>query len=311
MTDRRENDWAMHVEFRQLRTLVMLVDLGSMTAVARALGVAQSTVSEILAALERALGTRLVTRKRGGHGISLTAAGEALLPHARRILASLEDAQLGVASVDRDVRGSLEVIASESVSTYLLPRALRELRKRWPNTQFAVTVGTCARVTEGLASGRYDVGLILQTHCANTGAGSLFLTQVPLVVFAAAKHPLASPAGTTSVQRHRLAAFTLFVSDASGDFFDLLDRFFRVDGMPSPRLEPTGSVEAVKHSVATNPHGLGVLPLYALGEELRGGQFQTLSIEPEVPQVRLEAAMSPTRPSVHPAMTALLDVLRA
>jgi len=90
-----------------------------------------------------------------------------------------------------------------------------------------------------------------------------------------------------------------------------LHRFFNVDGLPSTRLEPTGSVEAVKHNVATNPLGLGVLPLYALREELKGGQFRRLSIEPEVPQVRLEAAMSRMRPSAHPAVAALLDVLRA
>jgi len=297
----------------------MLVDRGSVSAAARALGMAQSTVSEVLAALERAVGTRLVVRKRGGHGIALTPAGEALLPHARHVLAALEDAQAGVASVDRDARGSVEVIASESISTYLLPRALRELRKQWPNTRFAVTVGTCPRVSEGLSSGSYDVGLMLQSHRLPTDSvvesgvaqsGAIFLTDVELVVFASAEHPLASPARTESVQRHGLAAYPLFVSDATGAFFDLLHRFFLVDGMPSPRLEPTGSVEAVKHSVATNPLGLGVLPSYALGEELRGGQFRTVSIEPEVPGVRLEAAVSQTRRSAHPAVAALLDVLR-
>ena len=70
-------------------------------------------------------------------------------------------------------------------------------------------------------------------------------------------------------------------------------------------------METVKHNVATNPLGLGVLPLYALREELKGGQFRRLSIEPEVPQVRLEAAMSRMRPSARPAVAALLDVLRA
>jgi DNA-binding transcriptional LysR family regulator len=99
---------------------------------------------------------------RGGHGIALTAAGETLLPYARKVLESLEDAHVAVAAVDHDVRTRVEVIANESVSTYLLPAALSEVRKQWPKLRFAVTVGMCPSITEGLSTARYDVGLMLQ-----------------------------------------------------------------------------------------------------------------------------------------------------
>jgi molybdate transport repressor ModE-like protein len=317
-----ESGWALDLEFRQLRALVTLVDHGSMTAAAREMGVAQSTVSEVVAALERALGTRLVTRRRGVHGVALTRSGEALLPYARSVLASLEDAHVAVAAVDREVRASVEVIANESVSTYLLPRALGELRKQWPNTRFAVTVGMCPSITKGLSTGRYDVGLLLQTnHCAPTHApeggapalaltGGLVLTEVRLVVFAAAGHPLTSGARDARVQRDRLAQYTLFVSDARGHFFDMIRNFFRCDGVPGPRLEPTGSVEGVKESVMTDPLGLGVLPGYALGEELRTGRLRGLLMQPDLPLLRLEAMLYRSRPPTHPAVAALLDTLR-
>src|SRR5215208_5870 len=218
----RESGWALDLELRQLRAFVMLVEQGSMTAVARALGVAQSTVSEAVAALERALGTRAVARRRGVHGVALTPAGEALLPYARSVLAALEDAHVAVAAVARDVRASVEVVANESVSTYLLPRALAELRERWPNTQFAVTVGMCPSITKGLASGRFDVGLMLQTReCAPAAlagasgpaaapSGGLLLTEVPLVAFSGARHPLLSRAAAAQVPLDRLAPYTVF-----------------------------------------------------------------------------------------------------
>jgi DNA-binding transcriptional LysR family regulator len=293
-----------------------------MTAAARALGVSQSTMSEVVAALERALGTRIVTRRRGGHDLALTPAGEALVPYARSVLASLDEAHVAVAAVDRNVRAGVELIANESISTYLLPPALAELRKLWPNTRFAVTVGMCPSITEGLSKGRYDVGLMLQTRqCVATngsGAGELdvasnghmLLGDVPLAVFSVAGHPLCSRPRRREVQRERLAAYTLFISDARGYFFDLVRDFFRTDGVPSPRLEPTGSVEAVKSSVAADPFGLGVLPVYALGEELASGRFHTLPIQPQLPAVRLEAMQYRTRPPVHPAVAALLEILR-
>jgi DNA-binding transcriptional LysR family regulator len=325
-TAHRESGWALDLELRQLRAFVTLVDHESMTAAAREMGVAQSTVSEAVTALERALGTLIVTRRRGVHGVALTPAGEALLPYARSVLASLEDAHLAVAAIDRGVRAGIEVIANESISTYLLPRALGELRKQWPNTRFAVTVGMCPSITVGLSTGQYDVGLMLQTrqcapaHAPNTlGSlesgvaphGGLALAEVPLVVFAPAGHPLIARAGGARVQRDQLAPYTLFVSDARGYFFDMIRNFFRSDGVPSPRLEPTGTVEGVKQSVVADPLGLGVLPVYALAEEFRTGQLRMLPMRPELPRMWLEAMMYRTRPPTHPAIVALLDVLRS
>ena len=67
----------------------------------------------------------------------------------------------------------------------------------------------------------------------------------------------------------------------------------------------------MKHSVITDPLGLGVLPLYALGAELRGGQLRAVPLRPEMPRMRLVAMRYHTEPPAHPAVTALIDVLRA
>jgi DNA-binding transcriptional LysR family regulator len=318
----RERGSPVGLELRHLRTFVTLVDQGNMTTAAERLGVAQSTVSEAVTGLERVLGTRTMTRRRGVQGVDLTPAGHALLPHARSVLASLEDAYVAVAAVARDVHGSVEVIANESVSTYVLPPALGVLRQKWPNIRFAVTVGMCPSIYTGLSNGRFDVGVMLQTTtCPDTddslparpptaSSDALYLCDVPLIVFAAARHPLLVQTREPQVPRERLAPYRVFVSDAKGYFHALIRDFFRADGSPGPRLEPTGSVEAVKRSVLTNPHGLGVLPAYALAEELRAGRVHALAVRPALPPVRLEALPYRTRSPMHPAVAELLDVIR-
>lgn len=311
-TAHRESGWALDLELRQLRAFVLLVDTGSLSATARVLGIAQSTMSEGMASLERALGTRIVVRKRGGRGITLTPAGDALLPHARRVLESLEDAHAAVAAVDHDVRARVEVIANESVSTYLLPSALSEVQMQWPKLRFAVTVGMCPSITDGLATARYDVGLMLQTkgRAADERPGPTVLSDVPLVLFSDAGHPLASPTRGVPVPREQLAKCTVFVSDARGYFFDLVQAFFRADGVSGPRLEATGSVEAVKRRVLSDGLGVGVLPLYALTDDLRKSRLFTLRIRPSLPRVRLEAMSYRTRQPAHPAVAALLHAVQ-
>ena len=79
----------MDVELRHLRCLVAIVDAGSFTGAAAELGVSQPAVSRTLAALEDALGVRLL--RRTSREVVLTAAGERVLARARRVLAEVED----------------------------------------------------------------------------------------------------------------------------------------------------------------------------------------------------------------------------
>jgi len=79
----------MDVELRQLRCLVAIVDAGTFTDAAAQLGVSQAAVSRTLAALETALGVRLL--RRSAREVVPTAAGHRVLARARRLLAEVED----------------------------------------------------------------------------------------------------------------------------------------------------------------------------------------------------------------------------
>jgi DNA-binding transcriptional LysR family regulator len=138
----------------------------------------------------------------------------------------------------------------------------------------------------------------------------VFLADVPLVLFSPANHPLASPIGGGPVLREQLANYTVFISDARGYFFDLIRAFFSADGVPPPRLEATGSVEAVKQHVLTDGLGIGVLPIYAVAEEVRTSRLSTLLVRPDLPRLRLNAMSYRIRPPAHPAVSALLEAVR-
>ncbi|PAZ12693.1 LysR family transcriptional regulator [Streptomyces sp. SA15] len=79
----------MDVELRQLRCLVAIVDEGSFTDAAIALGVSQAAVSRTLASLERALGVRLL--RRTSREVTPTATGLRVLAQARRVLGEVDD----------------------------------------------------------------------------------------------------------------------------------------------------------------------------------------------------------------------------
>jgi molybdate transport repressor ModE-like protein len=310
---------ACDLELRQLRALVALIDQGSITEAARSLKLAQSTVSEALAALERALGATVVRRRRGSRESILTAAGQALLPRARGVLKAIDETCAAVAEAAIETRGTVNIIANESVSTYVLSAALRRLRGRWPDTRFPVSVATCPEIRQGLRDGTFDVGLMLEgagatpIRTGNNPANpfedcQIMAPIIPLVIFASPSHPLAQRKHREPTARRDLAAFDMFASDASGDFHALINRFLLED-LASVRLHSTGSIEAVKREVVANACAIGILPLYAVLEDLRKGSITHLDIRPEPPAMRLLALVSRFR-APHPGAAELIESIR-
>jgi DNA-binding transcriptional LysR family regulator len=310
---------AFNLELRQLRAFVALVENGSVTATAHALGLAQSTVSEAIAALERELGTAVIAHKRGSHTVDLTPAGQALLPYGRDVLAAVDKTYVAMAKVAVSARGVVNIIANESVSTYLLSPVLATMRRRWRNTQFAVSVAACPEVREGVRSGAFDLGLLLTTakqklgtkataeNSRNSEGSQPVAPLVPLLIFAAPEHPLVEAASRSPVLRSALDLFPVFVSDAAGEYRALLERFFREDGLPSPRLESTGSIEGVTRSVVADPRALGILPLYAVAKEVQTGRVVPLDLRPALPPMQVVALLGSR--DLHPSTGELLDEL--
>src|SRR5260370_7326656 len=82
-------DHLLGVELRHLHALQAIAREGSFSRAAVALGYTQSAVSQQIAALERAVGERLIERPGGPRPVSLTEAGRLLLGHAEAILAPM------------------------------------------------------------------------------------------------------------------------------------------------------------------------------------------------------------------------------
>jgi DNA-binding transcriptional LysR family regulator len=234
------------------------------------------------------------------------------------MLGMVEAAHVAVAGATTGARARIAIATNESLSTYVLLSPLDALRRSWPNTTFEVTVMMCNEVRSGIDAGIYDMGLLLQPLDDATSslvADRIVVSDdVPLVIFTQPSHPLAvgarSGARPGPILRDALADFPLYLSDAAGDFHSLVRRFLEDDGLPGPRLHATGSVEGVKRGVLADARALGMLPAYALVEEIEAGQVVPLRVHPAPPHMLLEALVSKTR-AQHPAARRLLDELLA
>lgn len=143
---------------RQLVALLAVVDTGTFSGAAQALGYTQSAVSQQVASLERSVGAPVFERRGGPRHVRLTAVGEALLVHARAVVARLHAAQADVAAIVAGERGSVRIGTLQSVGTKVLPRLIRLFQAEHPGIELApMEVLDLRELTEGVESGRFDL----------------------------------------------------------------------------------------------------------------------------------------------------------
>lgn len=136
-------DWsATTFDWNQTRAFLVTAEEGSLTAAARALGLAQSTLSRQVDSLESRLGVALF--ERIGRRLELTPSGRVLLPHARAMGESAVRLSLAASGQAASLRGQVSISASEVVAAYLLPPVIATLRADHPGIDIDVVSSNAA-----------------------------------------------------------------------------------------------------------------------------------------------------------------------
>ncbi|MEU2081720.1 LysR substrate-binding domain-containing protein [Streptomyces albus] len=147
------------MQLQQLRYFVAVADTRHFTRAAQREHVAQPSLSQQIRALERELGAELFHRARGH--ISLTDAGQALLPLARRVLADTETARREVQEVARLRRGRVRLGATPSLCASIVPDVLRAFHDRYPGVELFVHEDGSQDLVRVLAAGELDLALLI------------------------------------------------------------------------------------------------------------------------------------------------------
>ncbi|MCZ4125623.1 LysR family transcriptional regulator [Streptomyces sp. H39-S7] len=147
------------MQLNQLQYFAAVADLRHFTRAAESVHVAQPSLSQQIRALERELGAELFHRARGH--ITLTDAGEALLPLARRILADTETARREVQEVAQLRRGRVRLGAPPSLCASLVPDVLKDFHRRYPGVELVVHEDGSQDLVRVLAAGELDLALII------------------------------------------------------------------------------------------------------------------------------------------------------
>lgn len=169
-----------------VRLLVSVADAGSLSAGARAIGMAQSNASRSIAGLERRLGYPLLTRSTSGS--TLTPEGALTVEWAREVLDAVDRFAAGAAALAAAPDPELVVGASMTIAEYLIPDWISAFRTAHPATRTTLRIDNSQHVIEAVRSGDVAIGFI-ETPDVPADVDTAVIGRDRLVVAVANDHP--------------------------------------------------------------------------------------------------------------------------
>ncbi len=149
------SDYISRMDTTLLRAFLETADAGSLSRAARQLMLSQPSLTAQIQRLEKHLGAALFDRH--GRGVTLTDAGSALYPRARRILDDVRTTEDAIRREGADMAGTLNVGAIPTVAPYVLPAAIQRLRTRHAAMRVQLREDYSAVLAKLLTDGALDV----------------------------------------------------------------------------------------------------------------------------------------------------------
>ncbi|MBT9504295.1 MAG: LysR family transcriptional regulator [Burkholderiaceae bacterium] len=262
----------LNATFRQLRVFCEVAKILSFARAAEALHLSPPAVTMQVKELESQLGLPLFERQ--GRQVSLTTAGEYFLVYARRLLATLKEADDAMARFKGAESGLLSV-GLVSTAKYFVPHLLARFHDEHPGVEVRLSVcQNREQLVSLLQSGDVDLAVMGRPPRELATRAEPFAAH-PQVFIAAPSHPLSA---LDHVPLEALANQRFIAREAGSGTRKLMDDFLREHQL-APRIAmEMPSNETIKQAVIAGM-GMSFLSLHTLGLELRAGVLKLLDVE--------------------------------
>lgn len=234
----------------QLRAFVMAVRLGSFTAAANELGMAQASISELVRRLEEEFALRLFVR--GARRLGLTDAGEMLLPYAEQALSAVDSASGALKAIHSLEGGSVNFGLLRNWSHYGLGSLPVDFNAVYPSVRLRLVGLSSTEVAAGVANGDLEAGIVV-LPVEDDGLTVTPLIRDELLYVSAAEQRTLSPISISTLAKANLTLYDAH-SPWSAPTRKLLAEQAQLEGF---KLAPNVQVEHVEAALNLVVQGVG------------------------------------------------------
>lgn len=254
------------MEISQLRTLMHVAELGSLSKAADRLHIAQPALSRQIRLLEEELGARLFDRH--GRGMVMTEQGQDVLRHAQRVMAELEEIRASVADADAPLRGHVAIGMPPTAADILSEPIVTAFREAHPAATLRIVSAHSRHLLDWLHRGEIDASILYDPRSARSLRVQPLLEEALFLIGPAdAGLSLHQPVDFGALDGARL----LLPSPGHG-LRDILDRCAADRGFALSVPVEADSYSVLRDIVRAG-HGLTILPRVPIHRDLASGDL--------------------------------------
>jgi DNA-binding transcriptional LysR family regulator len=291
-----------NVTLRQLKVFAAVADHLSFSRAAEELHLTQPAVSMQVQSLADQVGVALFEQL--GKKIYLTAAGEELLHHVRRIAQQLREADDALAAI-RGARGGRLTLGVVSTAKYFAPRLLVAFRKSHPEADLHLGVFNREVLVRQLGENQIDLA-IMGVPPKDFETVSAVFADHPHAIIAAADDALA---GRRRLEPAELADQPFLIREPGSGTRGAMERFFAGHGVQLTQTTEMGSNETIKQAVMAGM-GLSFISEHTIGLEVAAGRIVRLPVA-GTPVMRQWHVVYRADKQLLPLTAAFLDFMRS
>jgi DNA-binding transcriptional LysR family regulator len=283
-----------------MRVFAQVVEAKSFSAAADKLGMSKSLASRYVSALERSLSVKLLNRST--RKLSLTEAGAVFYDHCARIVQEAELAEQILSQTQSEPAGVVKVTATPAFAVRHVLPALTEFHEKYPKIRVQLS---CSNRSIDLGDEGFDLGIrVAFSPTANLVARKLVANHSVLCATPAYLKQHGTPRRIEDLAKHECVLFPPLAPKGVWTF----RRDGRKNSVPVAGVFQTDEMDAVRAAVAAGL-GIGILPVYMVGDALQQGQLVPLLRQYQVvPESAIYLVYLPNR-TLSSRVRALIDFL--
>lgn len=293
-------------DLRQLEIFCRVVELGSFSKAAGVVFLAQASVSERIANLEKSVGAPLLDRL--GRKVTPTKAGELLYKHAVLLLEMKRTASQELSDFLGLKQGEIHMGGSTIPGEYILPEVLGRFRTRYPRVSVILTIADTREIENRVLDGNLELGVV-GSRGTHPSLIHHELWHDELVLAVPTSHLWARKKVITVKE---LAEEPFIMREVGSGTLKMVEGYLEASGSGGSVslniVARFGSSTAVKEGIKSGL-GVSILSSRAIETELKAGILKTIKIK-GLSMGRSFFLIQDNRRMTSPLCRALLDFLR-
>ena len=280
------------MDIRQIRYFVTIAEEGSLSAAALRIGVAQPSLSQHVIALEAELGVTLLDRSP--RGVTLTASGEVLVSHARRVIAALDAAIEAVRQSGSEPQGAVTFGLPSSIAMVLSVPLAETVRLELPKVRLRLIDAMSGYIKDWLADQSIDLGMLYDVGSVRHLAHTQLMTEALHFFSAPDAWPFETEPGAP-VPLARLSGVELVLPSPHHGLRAMIDRAVKPHGLALDVATEMDGLGQIKIMVARGSGYTILAPAAAIDFVERGELVMAPIVRPTLARP-VYLVRNPTRP---------------